>query len=401
MDNSLVRPRVFFNCRTSAKVGHPIVSQEIAMTARPFTIAVPDSILEDLEMRLRLTRWPDRITGAGWDYGIDTEILRPLVEHWAEGFDWRAIESDLNRLPQFTAEIEGQTIHFVHVRGDGVRRVPLLLLHGWPSSFLQMIDIIPLLTAERDGMSFDVIVPSLPGFGFSSQALTPGMSVVRIASLMTRLMTDVLGYGRFAGRGSDLGAGVLQQIALQSPDLLVGLHLSGTNPYLGQVPDDLSPEENEFVARAQSWMQSEMAYAMLHSSKPDTVAVALNDSPAGLAAWVLEKFYAWSDRKDFVGRYGRDHLLANLTLYWATGTIGSSMRLYYETVREPGQWGRVEVPTAMLMTPHDMFPTPRAWTERSYNVQRWTEIDRGGHFLEWEEPAIVADDLFAWFEKQS
>lgn len=147
-------------------------------------------------------------------------------------------------------------------------------------------------------------------------------------------------------------------------------------------------------------MQSEMAYAMLHSSKPDTVAVALNDSPAGLAAWVLEKFHAWTDTPNFVARYDRDRLLANLTLYWATGTIGSSMRLYYETVRDPGQWGRVEVPTAMLMTPHDTFPTPRAWAERSYNVERWTEINVGGHFLEWEEPAIVADDMFDWFRER-
>jgi len=376
----------------------PSLSQETTMTAQPFTIALPDAVLEDLETRLRLTRWPDRVAGAGWDYGIDTDVLRPLVAHWAEGFDWRAVEHDLNALPQFTAHIEGETIHFVHAKGEGGRRIPLLVLHGWPSSFLQMNDLIPLLTAERDGVSFDVIVPSLPGFGFSSQPSDRGMSVARIAGLMTRLMTEVLGHDRFAGRGSDLGAGVLQQIALQSPELLVGLHLSGTNPYIGQVPDDLSAEEAEFVQRAQGWMQSEMAYAMLHSYKPDTAAVALNDSPAGIAAWILEKFRAWTDTEDFVARYGRDRLLANLTLYWATGTIGSSMRLYYETVRDPGQWGRVEVSTAMLMTPHDMFPTPRNWAERSYNVQRWTEIDRGGHFLEWEEPAIVADDLFAWYE---
>ena len=367
------------------------------MTARPFTIAVPDTVLEDLEARLRLTRWPDRIAGAGWDYGIDTDVLRPLVDHWSAGFDWRAVERRLNALPQFTAEVDGETIHFVHARGQGARRIPLLVLHGWPSSFLQMTDLIPLLTADRGGISFDVIVPSLPGFGFSSQPGERGMSVARIAGLMVRLMTDVLGYDRFAGRGSDLGAGVLQQMALAAPERFIGLHLSGTNPYVGQVLDDLSPEEAEFVQRAQGWMQAEMAYAMLHASKPDTVAVALNDSPAGLAAWVLEKFHAWTDQENFVERYGRDRLLANLTLYWVTGTIGSSMRLYFETVRDPGQWGRVPVPTAMLMTPHDMFPTPRAWAERSYNVERWTEIDRGGHFLEWEEPGLVADDLFAWF----
>ncbi len=389
--------RDFLTTAVAALFPLPTLSQETAMTARPFTIAVPDAVLEDLETRLRLTRWPDPVAGAGWDYGIDTDTLRPVVDHWAEGFDWCAVERELNVLPQFTAAIEGETIHFVHARGTGGRRIPLLVLHGWPSSFLQMTDLIPLLTAERDGVSFDVIVPSLPGYGFSSQPEARGMSVARIAGLMTRLMAEVLGYDRFAGRGSDLGAGVLQQIALQSPDRLIGLHLSGTNPYIGQIPGDLSPEEAAFVERAQGWMQSEMAYAMLHASKPDTVAVALNDSPAGLAAWILEKFHAWSDTDDFVARYGRDRLLANLTLYWATGTIGSSMRLYYETVRDSGQWGRVEVPTAMLMTPHDMFPTPRAWAERSYAVARWTEIDVGGHFLEWEEPALVAEDLFAWF----
>lgn len=377
------------------------LSQEAAMTPRPFTIAIPDEALEDLRSRLRHSRWPERVDGAGWDYGIDADALLPLVDHWAEGFDWRAIERDLNTLPQFAADVDGETIHFVHARGHGGRRIPLLMLHGWPSSFVQMTGLIPMLTTERAGVSFDVIVPSLPGFAFSSQPRSRGMSVARIAGLMTRLMTEALGYDRFAGRGSDLGAGVLQQMALQSPDRLIGLHLSGTNPYVGLVPDGLSAEEAEFVQRAQAWMQSEMAYAMLHSSKPDTVAVALNDSPAGLAAWVLEKFHAWTDSNDFIARYGRDRLLANLTLYWATGTIGSSMRLYYETVRDPGQFGRVAVPTAMLMTPHDMFPTPRAWAERSYDVERWTEIDRGGHFLEWEEPAAVANDMFEWFGGRS
>ena len=392
--------REFVLATTAALLPLPrnVLAQEpAAMTATPFTIAVPDAVLEDLEARLRLTRWPDRIAGAGRDYGIDTDMLRPLVEHWAEGFDWRATERALNALPQFTARVGGETIHFLHLRSDAPRRIPLLLLHGWPSSFLQMTDLAPLLATPRDGVGFDVVVPSLPGFGLSPQPAARGMSVARIAGLMATLMTDVLGYGRFAGRGSDLGAGVLQQMALQSPDRLIGLHLSGTNPYVGQVPDDLTPEEETFVQRAQGWMQSEMAYAMLHASKPDTVAVALNDSPAGLAAWILEKFAAWTDTPDMVGRYGRDRLLANLTLYWVTGTIGSSMRLYYETVRDPGAWGRVAVPTAMLMTPHDMFPTPRAWAERSYDVRRWTEIDRGGHFLEWEEPGLVADDLFAWF----
>ncbi|MFN3292319.1 MAG: hypothetical protein ACK4S2_14865 [Gemmobacter sp.] len=199
---------------------------------------------------------------------------------------------------------------------------------------------------------------------------------------MTGLMVDVLGYPKFAARGSDLGAGVLRQMALAPPDRLIGLHLSGINPYVGVVPDDLSPEEAAFVHRAQGWMQSEMADAMPHSSGPDTVAFGLGDSFAGLAAWMLEKFHASTDTPDFLARDGRDRLLASLTLSWATGAIRSSMRHYYETVRDTGQWGRVEVPTAMLMVLHDMFAAPRAWAERSYNGQRWTEIDRGRHFPE-------------------
>jgi pimeloyl-ACP methyl ester carboxylesterase len=212
-------------------------------------------------------------------------------------------------------------------------------------------------------------------------------------------MTERLGYARFAARGSDLGAGVIQQLALTTPEALIGIHLSGTNPFVAFQPPDMSADEAAFVETAGQWMQSEMAYAMLHSSKPQTPAFALNDSPAGLAAWIYEKFHAWTDRKDNVlGRYGREKLLANLTIYWATQTIGSSMRLYAETMRDQSQqWARVSVPTAMLMTPHDMFPTPRAWANRSWNVTRWTEIDRGGHFLEWEEPLVVATDMAAFF----
>lgn len=316
-----------FLAATAVAVLFPLrsLAQEPAMTAQPFTIAVPEAVLEDIETHLRLTRWPSRIAGAGWDYGIDTDMLRPLVEHWSEGFDWRAVERDLNALPQFTAEIEGETIHFVHGRGEGSRRIPLLVLHGWPSSFLQMNELIPLLTAERDGVSFDVIVPSLPGFGFSSRPQARGMSVARIAGLMTRLMTDVLGHERFAGRGGDLGAGVLQQIALQSPDRLIGLHLSGTNPYIGQVPDDLSPEEARVRgarARVDAVGNGLRDVAFLQAGHRRRRAERQPRRPRRLDS---RKFHAWTDTEDFVARYGRDRLLANLTLYWATGTIGSSM----------------------------------------------------------------------------
>lgn len=359
-----------------------------------FRAHIPGSVISDLRRRLRATRVPGAVDGAGWSYGVNAEALRPVLDAWGR-FDWRAFEARFNMLPQSIARIDGETLHFIHAPSADANAKPLLLLHGWPSSVVQFMDVIPKLNAA----GFHVVAPSLPGFGFSSQPQVAGMSVRCVGALMSRLMRDTLGYPRYAARGSDLGAGVLQQIALTRPQELIGLHLSGTNPFVAFRPNDMSAEERAFVARADQWMQSEMAYAALHSTKPQTVAYALNDSPAGLAAWIFEKFHAWTDRgDDVVGRYGADKLLANLTIYWATQTIGSSMRLYAETARDQGaQWGRVATPTAMLMTPFDMFPTPRAWAERSWNVQRWTEVDRGGHFLEWEEPQLVADDMQAFF----
>jgi pimeloyl-ACP methyl ester carboxylesterase len=373
------------------------------MTVEPFEVSIPQATLEDLRERLAATRWPDEIEGAGWDYGANLEYVKELGGYWLEDFDWRTQEERINSFANYRAEVDGLGIHFIHERGRGENPVPVLALHGWPSSFYQMLKIVPLLTnpAAHGGYSadsFDVIVPSLPGYGFSDRPRERGMSASRVAELLHKLMTEELGYERYATRASDLGAGVSQQLALSYPESLIGLHHNGTNPYVGEVPDDLTEAEQEFVQNAQSWSFQEMAYAMEHSSKPQTLACGLNDSPAGLAAWVVEKFWRWSDNGgDLESRFTKDEILANLTIYWATETIGSSMRLYYETARDPGSWDRVEVPTAMMMSPKDMFPTPREWVERSYNVERWTDIDRGGHFLEWEEPGLVAEDARAFF----
>ena len=373
------------------------------MSTESFAVTISQATLDDLRDRLARTRWTDEVTGAGWDYGTNRAYLKELTRYWGDRFDWRAQERAINAFPHFRASVDGVGIHFIHERGTGEHPLPLVLLHGWPSSFWQMLKVIPLLTdpAAHGGDaadSFDVVVPSLPGYGFSDRSTEPGMGVGRIADLFARLMTDELGYARFAARASDLRAGVSQQLALAHADAVIGVHHSGTNPYVGQVPDDLAEEEKEFVANAQQWTMQEMAYAMEHSSKPQTLATGLNDSPAGLAAWVVEKVRRWSDCDgDIERRFSKDALLTNLTIYWATETINSSIRLYYETARHPGSWGRVEVPTGMLMSPKDMFPTPRAWVERSYNVTRWTEIDRGGHFLEWEEPELVVEDIRAFF----
>jgi pimeloyl-ACP methyl ester carboxylesterase len=377
--------------------------EEGGMTATPFEVNVPQATLDDLRDRLARTRWPDEVNGAGWNYGTNLAYLRELIDYWRDGFDWRAQEAAINRFAHFRAEVDGIGIHYIHERGTGPDPIPLVLLHGWPSSFVQMLDLIPMLTgpAAHGGEatdSFDVVVPSLVGYGFSDRPREPGMSPARMANLFHRLVTEQIGYARYATRSSDLGAGVASQLALSHPEATIGVHMSGTNPYIGQVPENLSPAEQEFVANAQAWMQTEMAYAMEHTSKPQTLAYGLNDSPAGLAAWIVEKFWRWSDHGgNLETAFSKDQLLTNLTVYWATETINSSIRLYYEAARDPGQYGRAEVPTAYLMTSKDMFPTPREWVERTSRVDRWTEIDRGGHFLEWEEPELVAADLREFF----
>lgn len=371
--------------------------------SKPFEVQLDQATLDDLKQRLAQTRWPDQVRAAGWEYGTELGYLRELAAYWQNDFDWRAQERRINAFEQFRAEIDGFGIHFIHQRGKGSNPLPVVMLHGWPSSFVQMLKIIPLLTdpAAHGGDaadSFDVVVPSLPGYGFSDRPSEAGMSVARCAQLIGKLMSDELGYGRYALRGSDLGAGVIQQLVAADASKIIGRHESGTNPYIGEVPDDLSPAEQEFVEQAQQWTMQEMAYAMLQSSKPQTLAYGLNDSPAGLAAWIVEKFRRWSDCDgDVEKRFSKDELLTNLTIYWATQTIGSSVRLYYETARDAGNWGGAHVPSAIIMPSKDMFPTPREWLERNGPIERWTPTDRGGHFLEWEEPELVAQDMREFF----
>jgi pimeloyl-ACP methyl ester carboxylesterase len=366
------------------------------MTVQPFEINIEPTVLDDLRDRLRRTRGPDEIDSAGWDYGMNGSVLRSFVHTWVEEFDWPTQQTRLNQYPHLRIDVDGLSVHALHAKAVAGAGLPLLMLHGWPSSFVQMLPIVPLLTTGAD--PFDVVVISLPGYGFSDRPRLRGMDLTRIAEIVVEVMVQ-LGYARFGARGSDLGAGVLQQLALNHPGRLIALHLSGTNPYLGWIPDDLSPAEQQFVTNAQQWNRTEMAYALEHSTKPQTLANALNDSPAGLAAWILEKFHRWSDcHGDLDSVYDRDDLLTNLTIYWATGTIGSSMRLYYETAHSTtAGYSRVEVPTGVAMSSADMFPTPREWVERQYNVIHWTDLARGGHSLEWEVPHLIADDLRTFF----
>jgi pimeloyl-ACP methyl ester carboxylesterase len=368
----------------------------------PMTIQIPEHDVADLRRRLQNTRWPPPAARSGWDAGTDAAYLRDLVAYWASGYQWREREARLNRFDHYLAELRGIRIHIIRAAGQGPNPIPLLLMQGWPSSFVQMLEIIPLLTAARDDGTpcFDVVAASLPGYLFSDVAVPAGMSFSRIADLMTELMVDVLGYPRFAARGSDQGGLVQQQIGLKYPQRLLGLHRSGVTPFANPLPADLSPAEQEYQAQVAAWAQLETAYARLQSLRPETVAPALADSPLGLASWVIEKFQRWGDCAEGLdATFGRDRLLDNLCLHWFGGAGAASIRLYHESARDPGVSGRVEVPTAILMPLRDgvMVPAPRAWAERSFNVQRWTILERGGHFPEWEVPDMVADDIRRFF----
>ena len=369
------------------------------MAATPFTIDIPQADLDDLHQRLEMTRWPDAMDGAGWDYGTDPDYLRELVTYWRNGFDWRAQERRLNGFPQFRATVDGVDLHFIHERGTGPNPMPILLLHGWPSSFVQMLDILPLLTdpaAHRGDSadSFDVVVASLPGYGFSPTPTDRPMTIARMGELLHTLMTRELGYASYGIRASDIGAGVQTQMALAHPESITGTHRTGSSmPF---VPDDLSAVEQAYVDAVDAWQKAEGAYGHQHRTKPQTLAYGLNDSPTGLASWILEKFRSWSDG-DVERSYTRDELLTNIAIYWFTRTINSSIRVYRDGSGPDARTGIPNVPTAHLMAREQIPNAPPEWTRRFYRVDRYVEAERGGHFLEWEQPEIVAGDLRAFF----
>jgi pimeloyl-ACP methyl ester carboxylesterase len=380
------------------------------MSVQPFTIAIPQATLDDLRARLAHTRWPDEVEGAGWNYGANLSYMKELVAYWSEAFDWRSQEEKLNQFAHFKADVDGVGIHFIHERGKGPHPLPIILAHGWPDSFYRMHKIIPLLTdpASYGGDpadAFDVIVPSIPGYGFSDKV--PGATSIRTADLFARLMTDVLGYKRFAAGGGDIGARVTRLLALAHPEVLVGIHLTDIgfpNEPTGTFPSDLSnpsPAEQRFLGSIGQWFMQEGGYAMLQSTKPQTLSYGLNDSPVGLAAWFVEKFRAWSDcAGDVEQRFSKDELLTQVMIYWVTETIASSTRLYYndahtEPQLKPGQY--IEVPAGVATFPKDLTWPPRESGERFLRVQRWTEMPRGGHFAALEEPQLLVEDVRAFF----
>ncbi len=374
------------------------------MSIQPFTINIPDDVLDDMRSRIANTRWPDEIPNSDWDYGTNMAYVRELTDYWANDFDWRAQEAMLNEFAHYRADVNGMGIHFIHERGKGPNPIPIVITHGWPSTFFEMYKIIPLLTdpAAHGGDaadSFDVVVPSMPSYGFSDRTTERGWSFSRVGDLWTTLMQDTLGYGKFAAHGGDWGAGVTARLGYAHADKLIGIHVTSASgmPYLGEGSAPLTDAEQEFVAARAHWREYEGAYGHIQGTKPQTLSYGLMDSPVGLAAWIVEKFRAWSDcNGDVESVYTKDELLTNITIYWATQTISSSVRIYYESQRDPlnlEQGEIISAPTAVTVFPKDISTPPREWAERMFNLQQWTEMSDGGHFAALEKPQQLVENI--------
>ncbi len=375
------------------------------MDVQPFKIEVSEDVLNDLRERLVRTRWPDEITDSGWDYGANMSYVKELTEYWRTTFDWQARERAINAFHHFRASVDGLGIHFIHERGHGPDPLPLIVTHGWPGSFSEMLEIIPMLTdpaahGADPADSFDVVVPSLPGYGFSDRASQPGMSFRTVADLWVKLM-DGLGYPRFLAQGGDWGALVTSRLGAAYPEQVMAVHLNmaggpPARPGPGERP--ITDAEEKYWEWRDWWRDAEGGYGHIQGTKPQTLSYGLNDSPAGLCAWIVEKFKAWTiPNGNLEDHFSKDEMLTNITIYWVTQTIGSSVRFYYENRKVMEEGERITVPTSVAIFPNETSRPPKEWAERAHNIQRWTEMPRGGHFAAMEEPALLAEDIRAAF----
>lgn len=373
----------------------------------PFRVDIPEADLADLHDRLARTRFPEQIPGAEWDYGTELGYLRDFVGYWRDTYDWRKTEARLNELEHFTCEIDGTRVHFVHARSPEPGAFPLVITHGWPGSFVEFAKVIDPLTdpgahGGRAEDAFDVVIPSIPGFAFSEKPRGSGYSPARIAALEAKLMAR-LGYQRYGVQGGDWGSIIGTQVALNDAPRVAGLHLNMCTAAAppGDPNEGLSEPEKARLKVRQTFQAEETGYQQIQGTKPQTIGIALNDSPVGLAAWIVEKFRTWCDcdgNPDTI--FTKDELLTNITLYWATETAASSARIYYESrhaLPEPGGPRRIEVPTACADFPKEIIWAPRRWMEKRYNITRWTEMPRGGHFAAFEQPGLFVDDVRAFF----
>ncbi|MGH7985279.1 MAG: epoxide hydrolase family protein [Candidatus Binataceae bacterium] len=384
------------------------------MTKEPFTVAIGDETLEELRKRLIHTRWPRDFGNSDWRYGTNLEYLKELVGYWANEYDWRRHEREINSFANFKTMIEGIPVHFIHEHGKGPKPIPLILSHGWPWTFWDFHKVIrPLADPVAHGGdaadAFDVVVPSLPGYGFSTPLTTTGINYWRTADLWVTLMCEVLGYDKFAAQGGDWGALITAQLGHKYADRLIGVHVnllaslaffSGTG---GPEPADFGPGEEGWLEHTRKFIANESGYMALQSTKPQTLAHALNDSPAGLCSWIVEKRRSWSDCGGNVERrFSKDELCTTMMLYWVTESFGTSARYYYEARHNPWTPSHdrvpvVEAPTAAAVFLKEVILMPRKWAERYYNLKRWIVMPSGGHFAPMEEPGRLVEDIRAFF----
>ena len=379
------------------------------MAVQPYKIEIPDSVLDDLKSRLERTRWPDELPGTGWDYGSNLDYVKELVEYWRTKFDWHAQEKLINSFSHFKSEVDGLNIHFIHEKGKGPNPMPLVITHGWPGTFFEMYKVIPMLSdpASHGGDpadAFDVVAPSMPGYGFSDATDKRGLSVLSISDLWAKLMSENLGYQKFAAQGGDWGARVTAKLGLSHGDKVIGIHTTSTSsptPYQGPGTRELSEAEKAMLAQRVQWLADEGGYSHIQATKPQTLSYGLNDSPAGLAAWIVEKYRTWSDcGGDVESRFTKDELLTTITIYWVTQSINSSTRLYFESFFQAWDLAKdekIQVPVAIASFPRENSVPLREWAERSFNIQQWTDMPSGGHFAALEEPDRLVEDIRKFF----
>jgi pimeloyl-ACP methyl ester carboxylesterase len=387
----------------------PSATLSATQSIRPFRIDVPEANLADLRDRLARTRWPDELPGVGWRYGVPLGYLRKLAEYWRTSYDWRKYEAELNGFPQFTTEIDRANVHFLHVRSTEPKAMPLILTHGWPGSIIEFLDVIGPLTDPRahggdPADAFHVVIPSMPGYGFSGPTHEAGWTTARVAKAWAELMRR-LGYERYGAQGGDWGAFVSPELGRIDPDRVAGVHVNaatmGFIPYGPVAPDEVATfteSEKARLARLGNFMAEMNGYFQIQATRPQTIAYGLSDSPVGLLAWIVEKFKEWTNSSANLPEeaVGRDRMLTNVMLYWLTGTAGSSARLYYENMHA-ASWGQQpgKTPTGVAVFAEDI--AIRRYGQQGNNIVHWSEFDRGGHFAAMEVPDLLIGDVRDFF----
>ena len=382
-------------------------AHEASAAVRPFRIAIPDEDLGDLQDRLARTRWPADMAGASWQYGIPLAYIQELTRYWQTTYRWRTHEARLNAWPQFTTEIDGANVHFLHVRSPEPDALPLVITHGWPGSVAEFMTIIETLTDPRAhggdrGDAFHLIVPSIPGYGFSGPVRDRGWNISRIASAWSELMRR-LGYDRYGAQGGDWGSVISRELGVMDTAHVVGVHL---NMLYAPAPRDpaelgeLTEAEKARLGLAAKFRAQGRGYSMIQATRPQTLAYGLTDSPVGQLAWIAEKFKEWTDSKDQPeDAVDRDQLLTNVMIYWLTGTAGSSARLYFEAMASSGPQAPSRTPTGVAVFPRELVPPIRRFAERTNYIVHWSEFDRGGHFAAMEQPDLLVGDVRAFFRR--